>query len=1041
MLPKLLLELAKKTPVIHTLSSNKPNWITKVEPDKLYVETEASREKYKAREKDSPWDIIPTEFLFTAWAEFISARKATSQEFIKTRGRSSFIMTFFSHLPFVDIVNDGKSIAIQLIEFQTDDLPCEQFDKVITFLDEIIIGKYNTIELSKQTEGNTYRIKSKARQDLRLLGILNEKHNINQELINQYIGETDKNKFLKSLMLHNSYIQIAIQVLDLLDEYSKTEKKTILSEMAMLIARNSRGDNLMVESVAKERTHNLLMWLETVGIINNNWSPLAELKNKRENENMGNFEDLYTKYLFFKQDPANDFYVDLRRYRAKQLRNFLIESNEITLQQFNEEVWNIGHAYLQGNKIDVFKLMKHEEYDLLKQLTDDLHSETLKYKGNAIWSSGSRVFGSQLKVSNEEKKHLISKAIGILNNQDLKPIEKVEQMLQIPGFGYNSASGLVMVFHPSEMAIYNSQSSLAIRQLGYSADTLEEFLTAIETIRDQLKLKDNIELDWFLYYLNTEQRSLKMSFWWVNQGQTHKEEKDGGFLWAPQQSKNGRTVAHHKDLTKAKIGDIVFCYSSGELKSIGIVEREAIQKEKPTAIESGNWHQDGYLVKLNYHDFTQSIRKIEIPEEWRIEESGPFDVNGDVKQGYFYSVSNEFVKQFLSTFKERLSAELLILMGMDLELEEEIIMSPKELTDHIHSYISSKGFYYEKEEVINLYLSLKSKPFVILSGISGTGKTKIIQWLAESIGATESKDNKQFKLISVRPDWNDGSDLLGYVDIKGEFQEGPLTMVIKEALKHPNLPYIVLLDEMNLARVEYYFSDILSVMESKKWENSQLVTSNLLSKEVAGFDLPLPSNLYICGTVNMDETTHPFSKKVLDRANTIEFNQINLSHFSFLHETEEKNPLQLNNSHLAGKYLYLKDVYEKHPTLVEQVANELVEVNQNLQSIGSHVGYRVRDEICFYLAYNEEGNLLSFNQAMDRCLLQKILPRLSGSDYRVQKVLEQLFKFCTNKVIQEEQEDFTEDIAFGRFPKSAEKIIEMRRRLLADGFTSFWISS
>jgi 5-methylcytosine-specific restriction protein B len=246
---------------------------------------------------------------------------------------------------------------------------------------------------------------------------------------------------------------------------------------------------------------------------------------------------------------------------------------------------------------------------------------------------------------------------------------------------------------------------------------------------------------------------------------------------------------------------------------------------------------------------------------------------------------------------------------------------------------------------------------------------------------------------------------------------------------------------MNLARVEYYFSDILSVMESRKWENNQLVSSNLLSNEVAGFDMPLPSNIYICGTVNMDETTHPFSKKVLDRANTIEFNQINLAHFSFLHETEEKNPLQLSNSHLAGEYLFLKDVYDRHPLLVEQVTNVLVEVNQILQSIGSHVGYRVRDEICFYLAYNEEGNLLSFNQAMDRCLLQKVLPRLFGSDYRVQKVLEQLFKFCTNKVIQEEQEDFTEDITLGKFPKSADKIIEMRRRLLADGFTSFWISS
>ena len=220
------------------------------------------------------------------------------------------------------------------------------------------------------------------------------------------------------------------------------------------------------------------------------------------------------------------------------------------------------------------------------------------------------------------------------------------------------------------------------------------------------------------------------------------------------------------------------------------------------------------------------------------------------------------------------------------ENENKLITS-ENLVNHIHSYIKSKGFYYKKEEVINLFLSLKTKPFVILSGISGTGKTKMVQWFAESLGATE--ENGQFHLIPIRPDWNDGSDLLGYKDIKGDFVEGPLTRIIKQANESLHLPYFVLLDEMNLARVEYYFSDILSVMESRKWQDGQIVTSHLLSKEMTGydFDLKIPSNLYIVGTVNMDETTHPFSKKVLDRANTIEFNRVELSNISFLNETEE----------------------------------------------------------------------------------------------------------------------------------------------------------
>lgn len=185
--------------------------------------------------------------------------------------------------------------------------------------------------------------------------------------------------------------------------------------------------------------------------------------------------------------------------------------------------------------------------------------------------------------------------------------------------------------------------------------------------------------------------------------------------------------------------------------------------------------------------------------------------------------------------------------------------SDRAVVEHIHSYITAKGFYYTQEEVMNLVLSLKTKPFVILCGISGTGKTKIAQWLAESVGATE--DNGRFTLIPVRPDWNDGSDLLGYVDIKGDFKPGPLTNVITEAENHPDKPYFVVLDEMNLARVEHYFSDVLSVMESRRWENGRIVSSRLLPKETAGRDLFLPPNVYIIGTVNMDETTHPFSKK------------------------------------------------------------------------------------------------------------------------------------------------------------------------------------
>ncbi len=444
------------------------------------------------------------------------------------------------------------------------------------------------------------------------------------------------------------------------------------------------------------------------------------------------------------------------------------------------------------------------------------------------------------------------------------------------------------------------------------------------------------------------------SFWWVNQRETHRQQKEGEYLWAPQQSKGGRKYGHHTNLLDAKIGDIVFCYSTPKILSVGIVRATAIEAKIPSEIDKEESQKDGYKVELSYFDLKTDIKKEEIPIQWRLNEKPPFNIKGDLNQGYFYKISDKFAFKLFQQFSKRFPTEVRTKMveykpshQKEIASEgENPYISNKEIVDHIHNYIASKGFYFEKKEVMNLYLSLKTKPFVILSGISGTGKTKIVQWFAESVGATE--ENGRFSLIPIRPDWSDGSDLLGYVDIKGDFKEGPLTKVIKQAELNPELPFFVLLDEMNLARVEYYFSDILSVMESRKWEDGKIVSSHLLTKEeTAGENIKLPNNLYIIGTVNMDETTHPFSKKVLDRANTIEFNRVELGHLDFLKESKEVAAMEGPYKRFASKYLHLKDVYSVYPKLIEDVTKELIRMNTALQRDHAQVGYRVRDEICF----------------------------------------------------------------------------------------------
>lgn len=158
---------------------------------------------------------------------------------------------------------------------------------------------------------------------------------------------------------------------------------------------------------------------------------------------------------------------------------------------------------------------------------------------------------------------------------------------------------------------------------------------------------------------------------------------------------------------------------------------------------------------------------------------------------------------------------------------------------------------------------------MILAGISGTGKTRLVKLFAEALGAT--RDNGRFRLIPVRPDWSDPADLLGYKDLSGRFQPGPMMQVFVEARQPENRhqPYFICLDEMNLARVEHYFSDLLSVLETQEWREGEIQTQALISPATLGNPedertyggLGIPENVFLIGTVNMDETTHPFSKK------------------------------------------------------------------------------------------------------------------------------------------------------------------------------------
>lgn len=392
-------------------------------------------------------------------------------------------------------------------------------------------------------------------------------------------------------------------------------------------------------------------------------------------------------------------------------------------------------------------------------------------------------------------------------------------------------------------------------------------------------------------------------------------------------------------------------------------------------------------------------------------------------------------------------------------------LNPIEFTQYLHRYALARGFNFAISEVRRVYAAIRSKPFVILAGNSGTGKSRLVRLFAEACGATV--ENGRFTMIPVRPDWNDSSELLGYLDLNGEFNSGQLIAPILMAHKNPTKPFFVCLDEMNLAKVEHYFSDFLSIVESRRCSQDRIVTDPILHEvqlnkmkvddlrpeaQVVLKDFPsanqpigLPENLFIVGTVNMDETTQPFSRKVLDRAHTLEFNDIDLLQGLDEEVTPAEVPaLDLDQAFFKPEFTCLNDVLSKHREKAKEIATFIEDLNGELASAGFEVGYRVRDEAISFAVYADQAGL-SAEEVNEAIVLQKILPRIQGSSPRVGKLLYSLLQKLKGDVDAPQLEDpnFDQRLADLRSDGSASSVVRKIAGMLLifreENFTSFWL--
>jgi hypothetical protein len=359
------------------------------------------------------------------------------------------------------------------------------------------------------------------------------------------------------------------------------------------------------------------------------------------------------------------------------------------------------------------------------------------------------------------------------------------------------------------------------------------------------------------------------------------------------------------------------------------------------------------------------------------------------------------------------------------------------------------GLIFTKPLIQRFVASLLTKPFLICSGLSGSGKTKLaqafVQWISES--------DAQYKIIPVGADWTNREPLLGYPNAlnKEEYvspENGVLDLMIRakqnfENEEEPTKPYFLILDEMNLSHVERYFADFLSTMES----GEQIPLHNLALDEVPK-TINLPKNLFIIGTVNIDETTYMFSPKVLDRANTIEFRLTEKDLADFIESDIELNMDLVKSQGANMGESFMAMAIQKTDKNLKEVETDLKDFFIELKKSGAEFGYRTASEIgrLMYML-KELGE--SGDNLLDIAIMQKLLPKLHGSRNKLTKVLPILGGFClkNNSKIKEDYLDkflsnSLSEVELKADPNikykiSFEKICRMYKNSVENGFASY----
>lgn len=383
--------------------------------------------------------------------------------------------------------------------------------------------------------------------------------------------------------------------------------------------------------------------------------------------------------------------------------------------------------------------------------------------------------------------------------------------------------------------------------------------------------------------------------------------------------------------------------------------------------------------------------------------------------------------------------------GNMIDLESLKNVPQKEIDKSARTHLYYLTIDKDANKPLSYLTALRTKPFMLLAGISGTGKSRIVRKLAQATvteklqraygyEGTDFANERwtlhspaNFELIQVKPNWHNSMDVIGYLSNipSPHYVFTPFIEFIVKAWQHPEVPFLLCLDEMNLAPVEEYFAEFLSAIESRSFEDKEYMTdpiikpfnsfgedvakmmvntllpnftaadkNSFLGKVVDHFEtkgLTLPKNLIVIGTVNMDETTFSFSRKVLDRAMSVEMNEVDYD--SFLTNTTdddlraivkafENNDTDLN-ALLVDRHIEAKEIIDELGEDAEFAIDYLKCINAMLEGTPFKLGYRAANEALIYLQASHEFGQTDRIAALDSFTLMKILSRIEGDETKL----------------------------------------------------------